>query len=55
MAAEITQIDPQSFLLQTYEGQDTNLISTLDINTSPVSKSILLSLIVFPPLNKLLG
>ena len=39
MAAEITQIDPQSFLLQTYEGQDINLISTIDINTSFSSSS----------------
>jgi hypothetical protein len=39
MAAEITQIDPQSFLLQTCEGQDINLISTIDINTSFSSSS----------------
>jgi hypothetical protein len=39
MAAEITQIDPQSFLLQTYGGQDTNLISTFDVNTSLSSSS----------------
>jgi hypothetical protein len=33
MAAEITQIDAQSFLFQSYEGQDTSLISTIEINT----------------------
>ena len=34
MAAEIIQIDTQDLTTQTYTGQDANLISTLDINTS---------------------
>ena len=34
MAAEITQIDTQNFTTQTYGGQDTNLLSTFDVNTS---------------------
>jgi hypothetical protein len=34
MAAEITQIDTQNFTTQTYDGQDTNLLSTFDTNTS---------------------
>jgi hypothetical protein len=34
MAAEITQIDTQNFTTQTYSGQDTNLISSFDVNTS---------------------
>jgi hypothetical protein len=39
MAAEITQIDAQSFLLQNYEVQDTSLISTVEIDTSLTSGS----------------
>jgi hypothetical protein len=34
MAAEIVQINTQDFTSQTYEGQDVNLISTFEINTS---------------------
>jgi hypothetical protein len=34
MAAEITQIDTQNFTTQTYDGQDTNLLSSFDVNTS---------------------
>ena len=34
MAAEITQIDAQSFLFQSYGVQDTSLISTAEIDTS---------------------
>jgi hypothetical protein len=34
MAAEITQIDTQDFTSQTYGGQDTNLLSSFDVNTS---------------------
>jgi hypothetical protein len=34
MAAEITQIDTQNFTTQTYGGQDTNLLSSFDVNTS---------------------
>ena len=33
MAAEIIQINTQDFTSQTYEGQDSNLISTFDVNT----------------------
>ncbi len=39
MAAEIIQIDTQDFTSQTYEGQDVNLISTFDLNTSFISSS----------------
>ena len=39
MAAEIIQIDTQDLTTQTYTGQDINLISTLDINTSLSSSS----------------
>jgi hypothetical protein len=39
MAAEITPISPLDFLSQTYGDQDTNLISTFDINTSFSSSS----------------
>jgi hypothetical protein len=41
MAAEIIQIDAQSFLSQTYENQDTNLISSFDVKTSLSSSSYL--------------
>jgi len=39
MAAEIVQIDTQNFTSQTYGGQDTNLISTFEVNTSLSSSS----------------
>lgn len=39
MAAEIVQIDTQDFSSQTYGGQDTNLISTFEVNTSLSSSS----------------
>jgi hypothetical protein len=39
MAAEIVQIDTQDFTSQTYGGQDTNLISTFEVNTSLSSSS----------------
>jgi hypothetical protein len=39
MAAEIVQIDTQDFTSQNYGGQDTNLISSFDINTSLSSGS----------------
>jgi hypothetical protein len=39
MAAEIIQIDTQDFTSQIYEGQDVNLISTFDLNTSFESSS----------------
>jgi hypothetical protein len=39
MAAEITQIDPQEFSSQTYGGQDTGLLTSLDVNTSLSSSS----------------
>ena len=39
MAAEITQIDIENFTSQTYEVQDTNLISSFEINTSLTSSS----------------
>jgi hypothetical protein len=39
MAAEITQIDTQDFTSQIYEGQDINLISTFELNTSLNSSS----------------
>jgi hypothetical protein len=39
MAAEIIQIDPQDFSSQNYGGQDTNLISSFDIETSLSSSS----------------
>jgi hypothetical protein len=39
MAAEITQIDTQDFTSQIYEGQDVNLISTFELNTSLNSSS----------------
>jgi hypothetical protein len=41
MAAEIIQIDAQSFLSQTYENQDTNLISSFDVKTNLSSSSYL--------------
>ena len=34
MAAEITQIDIQNITTQTYDGQDTNLLSSFDVNTT---------------------
>jgi hypothetical protein len=39
MAAEIVQIDTQDFTSQTYGGQDINLISTFEVNTSLSSSS----------------
>jgi hypothetical protein len=39
MAAEIVQIDTQDFTSQTYEGQDSNLISSFEVNTSLSSSS----------------
>ena len=39
MAAEIVQIDTQNFTSQTYGGQDTNLISSFEVNTSLSSSS----------------
>jgi hypothetical protein len=39
MAAEIVQIDTQDFTSQTYGGQDTNLISSFEVNTSLSSSS----------------
>jgi hypothetical protein len=39
MAAEIVQIDTQDFTSQTYGGQDANLISTFEVNTSLSSSS----------------
>jgi hypothetical protein len=39
MAAEIVQIDTQDFTSQTYEGQDINLISSFEVNTSLSSSS----------------
>ena len=39
MAAEITQIDIENFTSQNYEVQDTNLISSFEINTSLTSSS----------------
>lgn len=39
MAAEIVQIDTTDFTSQVYEGQDVNLISSFDINTSLSSSS----------------
>jgi hypothetical protein len=41
MAAEIIQIDAQSFLSQTYGNQETNLISSFDIKTNLSSSSYL--------------
>jgi hypothetical protein len=41
MAAEIIQIDAQSFLSQTYGNQDTNLISSFDVKTNLSSSSYL--------------
>ncbi len=39
MAVEIVQIDTQDLTTQLYESQDTNLISTFDVNTSLSSSS----------------
>ena len=39
MAAETIQIDPQDFTSQTYGGQDTNLLTSFDVNTSLSSSS----------------
>jgi hypothetical protein len=39
MAAEIIQIDNQDLTTQIYSGQDTNLISSFDINTDLTSGS----------------
>jgi hypothetical protein len=39
MAAEIVQIDTQDFTSQTYGGQDTNLISSFEVNTLLSSSS----------------
>jgi hypothetical protein len=45
MAAEIVQINTQDFTSQTYEGQDVNLISTFEINTSLSASSYIESFI----------
>ena len=34
MAAEITQIDAQDFIFQTYEGNDISLVSSTEIDTT---------------------
>ena len=34
MAAEVIQIDAQSFLFQDYEAQDISLISSVEVNTT---------------------
>jgi hypothetical protein len=39
MAAEIIQINPQSLASQTYNGQDTSLLTSFDVNTSLSSSS----------------
>ena len=39
MAAEIIQVSTQDLTTQEYTGQDTNLISTFDVNTSLSSSS----------------
>ena len=46
MAAEITQIDAQSFLLQNYEVQEVSLISSTEVNTS-LSTSSYIELFIY--------